>query len=304
MNNLAGSEFLEFTAEVWGNNKDDSRKHRAVDATNKDYFPFLDMEMYWSMEGNLQFKVHLKENQMLKYLNRGSTHTEACFAAIPTGVMKRLASLTTRTDTSEPMRMDKLYPMHVKALQAANLAPNTFPTLGEILDNQQTDPTTDNEKAKKNNQDTRTVQFCLRMSKGWNNPIHAILKELRNKHGLVWLRVSISYHKFSNLREIFHGDLNRKLMDGIVSRDFMDRPCNCNRASKIDGKCAYNGECRKMCVVYKATCRVCDESYIGQTQQKLKDQMGQHLNDVKKLITKGIRSDSFASHFAREKHKN
>jgi hypothetical protein len=26
--------------------------------------------------------------------------------------------------------------------------------------------------------------------------------------------------------------------------------------------------------------------------------MGQHLNDVKKLITKGIKSDSFASHFA------
>jgi hypothetical protein len=87
-------------------------------------------------------------------------------------------------------------------------------------------------------------------------------------------------------------------MDGIVSRDFMDRPCNCNHASKINGKCAYNGECRKMCVVYKATCRVCDESYIGQTQQKLKDWIGQHLNDVKKLITKGIKSDSFASHFA------
>jgi hypothetical protein len=86
---------FEFTAEVWGNNKDDGRKHRAVDATNKDYFPFLDMEMYWSTEGNLQFKVHLKENQILKYLNCGSTHTEACFAAIPTGaVMKRLASLT------------------------------------------------------------------------------------------------------------------------------------------------------------------------------------------------------------------
>jgi hypothetical protein len=134
--------------------------------------------MYWSTEGNLQFKVHLKENQMLKYLNRSSTHTEACFAAIPTAVMKRLASLTTRTDTSESMRMDELYPMHAKALQAANLAPNIFPTLGEILDNQQTDPTTDGKKAKKNNQDTRTVQFCLGMSKGWNNPIHAILKEL------------------------------------------------------------------------------------------------------------------------------
>jgi hypothetical protein len=71
--------------------------------------------------------------------------------------MKRLASLTTRTDTSELMRMDELYPMHVKVLQTANLAPNIFPTLGKILDNQQMDPTTDDEKAKKNNQDTRTV---------------------------------------------------------------------------------------------------------------------------------------------------
>jgi hypothetical protein len=26
--------------------------------------------------------------------------------------------------------------------------------------------------------------------------------------------------------------------------------------------------------------------------------MGQHLNDIKKLITKGINSDLFASHFA------
>jgi hypothetical protein len=119
--------------------------------------------------------------------------------------------------------------MHAKALQAANLAPNIFPTLGKILDNQQMDPTTDDEKAKKNNQDTRTVGFCLGMSKGWNNPIHAILKELRNKHGLVWLHISMSYHKFSNLREIFQGDLNRKLMDGIVSRDFMDQPCNCKQ---------------------------------------------------------------------------
>jgi hypothetical protein len=60
------------------------------------------------------------------------------------------------------------------------------------------------------------------MSKGWKNPVHAILKELRNKHELTWLHISMSYHKFSNLQEIFQGDLNRKHMDGIVSWDFMD----------------------------------------------------------------------------------
>jgi hypothetical protein len=57
VSNLAGSEFLEFTAEIWGKDKDDGRKHKAVDTTKKDYFPFLDMEMYWSLEGNLQFRV-------------------------------------------------------------------------------------------------------------------------------------------------------------------------------------------------------------------------------------------------------
>jgi hypothetical protein len=76
-------------------------------------------------------------------------------------------------------------------------------------------------------------------------------------------------------------------MDGIISCDFMDQPCNSNCPLKIDGKCAYNGECRKMCVIYKATCKICNQSYIGQTQQKLKDHMGQHLNGVKKLVTKG-----------------
>jgi hypothetical protein len=175
VNNLADSKFLEFTMEVWGNDRDDGRKYKAVGTTNKDYFPFLDMEMYWSPEGNLQFRVHLKENQVLKYLNHGSTHTDACFAAIPTGVMKRLASCTTRTEKSELTTMDKLYPAHAKALKKANLAPDIFPTLGEILDNQQMDPTVNNAKERK---DMRTVQFCLGMSKWWNDPVHTILKEL------------------------------------------------------------------------------------------------------------------------------
>jgi hypothetical protein len=37
---------------------------------------------------------------------------------------------------------------------------------------------------------------------------------------------------------------------------------------------------------------------LDKHKQKLKDRMGQHLNDVKKLVTKGIKSDSFASHLA------
>jgi hypothetical protein len=48
VNHLVDSKFLEFTTEIWGNDKDDRKKYKAVGTTNKNYFPFLDMEMYWS----------------------------------------------------------------------------------------------------------------------------------------------------------------------------------------------------------------------------------------------------------------
>jgi hypothetical protein len=38
VNDLAGSEFLEFTTDVWGNDKDDGRKHKPVKATKKATF--------------------------------------------------------------------------------------------------------------------------------------------------------------------------------------------------------------------------------------------------------------------------
>ena len=80
--------------------------------------------------------------------------------------------------------------------------------------------------------------------------------------------------------------------------DFVDRPCNCNAATKINGLCAYGGRCRESIVVCKTTCLKCDKIYIGNTQQHLKTRMTQHFGDVKRLVTRGVASDSFAAHFA------
>ena len=107
----------------------------------------------------------------------------------------------------------------------------------------------------------------------------------------------MSYHKFPNLREIFQSDLTKKIMDGVESLDFKDRECNCSTLSKVNGECAYNGNCRKSIIVYKATCKLCDMAYIGNTQQTYKKRMQGHFQDVKKLFNKDIHSDSFARHF-------
>jgi hypothetical protein len=45
----------------------------------------------------------------------------------------------------------------------------------------------------------------------------------------------MSYHKFSNLCEIFQGDLNRKLMDGIISWDLWINPATATVHQRLMG---------------------------------------------------------------------
>ena len=59
-------------------------------------FPFLDMKMSWSPEGDLQFGVFRKKGQKLKYFGMGSNHTPSTIQAIPSGVLNRLLELTFR----------------------------------------------------------------------------------------------------------------------------------------------------------------------------------------------------------------
>jgi len=71
---------------------------------------------YWNMNRNLRFKVFMKENQKLKYLNSGSCHTTSCFKAIPMGVFGRLSKLTLTLRKNMNSRIDCLYDDHAKVL--------------------------------------------------------------------------------------------------------------------------------------------------------------------------------------------
>jgi len=255
--------------------------------------------MFWNDDGQLNYRVHLKPNQQLKYLNQGSSHTFACFEAIYKGVSGRLAKLTSRNNDTENVKLNDLYPEHAKALEHANLAPEAYPSLGEILDEKGENTTNTNNEEKKKNKFSRQVFFCVGYHKSFEKPIHTFIRQARNKYKLKWLRTSMSYHKFPNVTETFQGDLSKKIMNGVASKDFMDRKCNCEDKIKIDGNCVFNGDCRKCCVIYDLECKLCPGAhYIGCTQDQVKKRTGQHCNDVKRLVEKGDKSTSFASHFA------
>ena len=69
-------------------------------------FPYLDLEFLWNADGELEYQVHQKPSQELKYMNKRSTHTNAAFNAIPSGIFYRIAKITSRTKKNTQIRTD------------------------------------------------------------------------------------------------------------------------------------------------------------------------------------------------------
>ena len=69
VNKAAGNQYLQFTAEIWKNEEKSPTpaKGERVQIVTNDEFPFLDMKMSWSPEGDLQFSVFRKQGKQLKY---------------------------------------------------------------------------------------------------------------------------------------------------------------------------------------------------------------------------------------------
>ena len=105
VNDSCGNKDLQFTTSIWNLDEKNTSNHEekeekiykyndAIKIYGRDHFPFLDLQLKWNNNDELKFKVCVKENQKLKYLNSDSTHTKSCMKAIPFGLFKRLTKLT------------------------------------------------------------------------------------------------------------------------------------------------------------------------------------------------------------------
>jgi hypothetical protein len=56
----------------------------------------------------------------------------------------------------------------------------------------------------------------------------------------------------------------------------------------------YGGHCRMLIVNYGLTCKIMNKIYIRNMQQHFKMRMKGHFQDVKKLMEKGVHSNSYA----------
>ena len=126
-----------------------------------------------------------------------------------------------------------------------------------------------------------------------------MIKKLCDRYGLKWLRVRMAHKRHQNICEIVQANLSNKLAQILQSIDFKNRNCNCNTASLVHGQCPYKSDCRRACIIYDTKCRICQESYVGNTQNYYKKRFNGHFADVQKKVVLGEKSDSFANHFAR-----
>ena len=108
----------------------DKQDYLSEIATNT--FPYLDLEFLWNADGEKEYQVHQKPNQQLKYLNKGSTHTNAMSNAIPSGIFYRLTKITSRKNKNAQMKINEIYQGHAKDLSKVGLALKVYPTLNEI----------------------------------------------------------------------------------------------------------------------------------------------------------------------------
>jgi len=259
----------------------------------------------WEDRGlsQLAFLVYNKPNQHLKYLNSSSIHKKTVFHAIPRGVFHRLANLTSFNNLNKDKTVDELYSIHAKALRTVGLVCDEFPVLSQYLKNDKMEEDTinhyDNDLINKK-KDLRSAYLSICFCQCWNKRyIPLLLKRLKIKYNLPWIRVRISWKHFENVEELLGAALHKVVMKGLTSSDMKCRECNCSKPNKLeDGKCLYKGKCRESCVIYKVNCNHCAKFYIGNTQNFLKKRIQEHINDVVKLINKGIYSNSFAKHFA------
>ena len=66
------------------------------------------MKMSWSQEGNLQVIMFREKEQQLKCVGEKITHTPSTIRAIPSGLLNRLAKLTSRTPSLHYEGVDEL----------------------------------------------------------------------------------------------------------------------------------------------------------------------------------------------------
>ena len=222
VNRLLGTVDIQFTMEVWrpgdvSGPLPDSfvsvegiGDFHTVSINGDHHFPYLDIKLSWSENNTLNFGVHRKPGELVKYLNTDSHHHRHHKSAVLSGVELRLALLTTRTPENAKMSLSDIYPDKHDALRLAGQLKldQKMRTLGAVLDDESDSGPARLEKKSRAIDKRDSFLVIKYASLGHSQrPLVQTVKNLRNAFRLKWLRPRVVFSRHTNLQEKRLGDL-------------------------------------------------------------------------------------------------
>ena len=141
--------------------------------------------------------------------------------AITSGILNRLAKLTSQKPFIHSEGVDKIYPNHAYALRKAGLAPHNFPTMVDLWSKQ--GEKVDIEKEPDvNKKKHKCILLCFLLTLFFY-VYHQGDIQAKNNFNLFWLIFRMSHHIFNNFAELLNKYLAEKIGQGILPKYLMAR---------------------------------------------------------------------------------
>ena len=92
---------IKFAMDIWKLNVETEKLRKGVKIVGGNSFPYLDLNMNFNEEDELNFSVYWKPDYKTRYMNSGIKHMESCLKIIHTRLSIRLSGLTTKSKANE-----------------------------------------------------------------------------------------------------------------------------------------------------------------------------------------------------------
>jgi len=193
------------------------------------FFPHLDAELVWADNRDAQFRVHLKPNQQLLWLNADSIHTNhvskpSLWVSAKDCLNWQQSRKQTRIyhPTKSTHNTSKLCNRHAGIVSKKSPNLDWTTTAQWRSQSYQTSQGLFQQWTKRKENNLLLPWMFQHLV--WTCPFNHQKQSIKDKFNLQWLRVSMSCPKCTNLREIFQGHLFRKLTVGLTSQCFEPAP--------------------------------------------------------------------------------
>ena len=141
--------------------------------------------------------------------------------------------------------------------------------------------------------DKLTIYIHEKYANDWQKvPLHAMTNDLAKKYKLHF-RFRMCHGRHLDLKERLIADCTKKVFAGVIyiptdrenhtfdpKKASKYHQCAC-RSTKVDGKCMFDGDCKKEAIIYNVLWVPTGHNYIGKSQGNLAHRINRwHVSDL------------------------